>query len=140
MNEEIEYAEMLEIPVSTVNVVKKQRRRKQKTPDVEHNFSRGALGANDIDNANNVNASKSNNVHAQNPLRDSVIAQVNDKLREEPQPQEITADAELFAESANSEACSNDPPENRLTIPKIPPKFSQEPAALSIAITSTKGT
>jgi len=103
MNEEIEYAEMLEIPVSTVNVVKKQRRRKQKTPDVEHNFSRGALGANDIDNANNVNASKSNNANAQNPLRDSVIAQVNDKLREEPQPQEITADAELFAESANSE-------------------------------------
>lgn len=31
MNEEIEYAEMLEIPVSTVNVVKKQRRKKQKT-------------------------------------------------------------------------------------------------------------
>ena len=27
MNEEIEYAEMLEIPVSTVNVVKKKNRR-----------------------------------------------------------------------------------------------------------------
>ena len=30
MNEEIEYAEMLEIPVSTVNVVKKKRGRKRK--------------------------------------------------------------------------------------------------------------
>ena len=31
MNEEIEYAEMLEIPVSTVNVVRKRRSRKRKT-------------------------------------------------------------------------------------------------------------
>ena len=29
MNEEIEYAEMLEIPVSTINVVRKQRKRKK---------------------------------------------------------------------------------------------------------------
>ena len=29
MNEEIEYAEMLEIPVSTVNVVRKPRKRKK---------------------------------------------------------------------------------------------------------------
>ena len=29
MNEEIEYAEMLEIPVSTVNVVRKSRKRKK---------------------------------------------------------------------------------------------------------------
>ena len=31
MNEEIEYAEMLEIPVSTVSVVRKKRARKGKT-------------------------------------------------------------------------------------------------------------
>ena len=29
MNEEIEYAEMLEIPVSTVNIVRKNQRRKK---------------------------------------------------------------------------------------------------------------
>ena len=32
MNQEIEYAEMLEIPVSTVNVVRKKRRKKQENP------------------------------------------------------------------------------------------------------------
>ena len=80
MNEEIEYAEMLEIPVSTVNVIKKRRRRKQKTEPIPQAQSETLP-----------------------PLKDSVIAQVNDKLQEiEPQG-EITADAELFAESANSE-------------------------------------
>ncbi|MBQ8291053.1 MAG: hypothetical protein IJX88_00895 [Clostridia bacterium] len=68
MNEEIEYAEMLEIPVSTVNVVKKKRGRKSKQ------------------NAGD--------------LKESVIEKVNGKLDE---PASITAEAELFAESANSE-------------------------------------
>ncbi len=80
MNEEIEYAEMLEIPVSTVNVVHKKRakRRKIETPP--------------------FTASKFPD------LKDTVIAQVNDKLNENgAQEQKITADAELFAESANSE-------------------------------------
>ena len=88
MNEEIEYAEMLEIPVSTVNVVKKQRRRKHKNPT-------GEL----------PNASRVAEALAQPPLKDSVIAQVNDKLSEDPlaQTTEITADAELFAEGANSQ-------------------------------------
>lgn len=83
MNEEIEYAEMLEIPISTVNVVKKKRRRLKKAE---------------------AEAAPS---PAEPPLKDSVIAQVNDRMeseppRAEPAPQ-ITADADLFAESANSE-------------------------------------
>ena len=77
MNEEIEYAEMLEIPVSTVNVVKKHRRRKQKTEPTP------TLSAETLP-----------------PLKDSVIAQVNGKLLEE--PEQISAEADLFAESANS--------------------------------------
>ncbi len=51
MNEEIEYAEMLEIPVSTVNVVRKKRRKKK-----------------------------------EESLKDTVIASVNDRLEEQPQP------------------------------------------------------
>lgn len=78
MHEEIEYAEMLEIPVSTVNVVKKPARRRKKTTE---NTQRPAEST---------------------PLKDSVIAQVNDKLKEEPLQREISADADLFAESANS--------------------------------------
>lgn len=84
MNEEIEYAEMLEIPVSTVNVVKKRRRHKGKAERV-------------------LSAPQ----EALPPLKDSVIAQVNDKLQDVHQPNEITADAELFAESANSEGNLN---------------------------------
>lgn len=56
MNEELEYAEMLEIPVSTVNVVRKTRRRKKRSCQT---------------------------VSAQEPvlpLKDSVIAQVNNRV------------------------------------------------------------
>ena len=75
MNEEIEYAEMLEIPVSTVNVVRKKRGRKRKAQSPA----------------------------SQPDLKESVIAQVNDKLLEnEPQVEHVSAEAELFAESANS--------------------------------------
>ncbi len=79
MNEEIEYAEMLEIPVSTINIVKKKRSRKRKeeTPAPPR-----AVAEEPRD------------------LKESVIEKVNDKLLDP--PAEITADAALFAESANS--------------------------------------
>ena len=81
MNEEIEYAEMLEIPVSTVNVVRKRRSRKRK--------------ATQTDDQAIVSA-------PQNPdLKETVIAQVNGKLEDGTQEQ-VTAQADLFAESANS--------------------------------------
>lgn len=69
MNEEIEYAEMLEIPVSTVNIVKKKRGRKRKNQNTD--------------------------------LQESVIEKINDKMQTP--DGEIHADADLFAESANSE-------------------------------------
>lgn len=58
MNEEIEYAEMLEIPVSTVNVVRKTRRRKKPTRE------------------------KRETPLFELPLKDSVIAQINERLDE----------------------------------------------------------
>lgn len=87
MNEEIEYAEMLEIPVSTVNVVRKNSRRKKR--------AEGTL--------------PKNAEPQETPLKDSVIAQVNERLREEPAAQEdasstpLQVEPDLFAESANSE-------------------------------------
>ena len=60
MNEEIEYAEMLEIPVSTVNVIHKNQRRKKQKTMAETPAKESALP----------------------PLKDSVIAQVNDRLNE----------------------------------------------------------
>lgn len=76
MNEEIEYAEMLEIPVSTVNVEKKRRKSKR----IEK-------------------------IEQEKPaLKESVIAQVNDRLNDEAAAvEQITAEADAFAESANSE-------------------------------------
>ena len=88
MNEEIEYAEMLEIPVSTVNVVKKKRGRKRKAEPLEPTAQ-----ASPVDAPN---------------LKESVIAQVNGKMQQDPIVEnaalenEITAEAALFAESANS--------------------------------------
>ena len=82
MNEEIEYAEMLEIPVSTVNVVRKKRSRKRKAETARPVSPR---------------------VYKSPDLKESVIAQVNGKLTDEPvQDEPIVADAALFAESANS--------------------------------------
>ena len=69
MNEEIEYAEMLEIPVSTVNIVKKKRGKKRKNQDAD--------------------------------LQESVIEKINDKMQT-PET-EIRAEADLFAEGANSD-------------------------------------
>ena len=66
MNEEIEYAEMLEIPVSTVNVVRKhQRRRKQKALDAEQQTAPLPT------------------LLSTSPLKESVIAQVNERLLDE---------------------------------------------------------
>ena len=58
MNEEIEYAEMLEIPVSTVNVVRKNRRKKKSEPREE--------------------------LPEEPFLKDSVIAQINSNLDSDP--------------------------------------------------------
>lgn len=88
MNEEIEYAEMLEIPVSTVNVVKKKRGRKRKAEPLEPVVQPAQVSAPN--------------------LKESVIAQVNGKMQQDPTLEnpnlenEITAEAALFAESANS--------------------------------------
>ena len=71
MNEEIEYAEMLEIPVSTVNVVRKNRRRKKTTEEASQPTAPATADV---------------------PFKDTVIAQVNDRLEEAqpPAPQENT--------------------------------------------------
>ncbi len=81
MNEEIEYAEMLEIPVNTVNVVRKKKRGKRKAQHPPFYPEESKL---------------------EPDLRDTVIAQVNDKVFETAE-EKITAEANLFAESANSE-------------------------------------
>jgi hypothetical protein len=73
MHEEIEYAEMLEIPVSTVNVIRKKSRRKKTSRFTENEPS----------------------------LKDSVINQVNNHV--EDAPETVSVDAEVFAEGANSE-------------------------------------
>ena len=89
MNEEIEYAEMLEIPVSTVNVVKKKRGRKRKAEAHEQTPVSAAFTT--VPN-----------------LKESVIAQVNGKMQHTTIVEdaiannEITAEAAMFAESANS--------------------------------------
>lgn len=73
MNEEFEYAEMLEIPVSTVNTVRKKAR------PLKWNFFRRKK---DKD------------------LQGELIERINDKMEKE---EEITVGAELFAESVNSQ-------------------------------------
>lgn len=80
MNEEIEYAEMLEIPVSTVNVVRKNRRRKktaESTPPAPHATDAIAL-------------------------KDSVIAQVNDRL-DAGEPTAVSDRAEPLPETGDIE-------------------------------------
>lgn len=83
MNEEIEYAEMLEIPVSTVNVIRKNRRRKKA--------------------AETLAAPKST---VDVPLKDSVIAQVNDRLNDAPEQTSALPDPlaqEIFASAEQPE-------------------------------------
>ena len=91
MNEEIEYAQMLEIPVSTVNVVRKKRKNKK----TKETLSAPTVFATKIEpNVSNANA--------RSDLKQSVIEQVNGKLHESDDSRSITAEEQLFAESANS--------------------------------------
>ena len=83
MNEEIEYAEMLEIPVSTVNVIRKTQRRRKQKPAEESSTIPAEYPA-ELSTA---------------PLKDSVIAQVNDKLNEPP----IEVESTPLAENENSD-------------------------------------
>ena len=89
MNEEIEYAEMLEIPVSTVNVIRKQPRRRKNKP-VEESSAIPADYPTELSTA---------------PLKDTVIAQVNDRLSEteSDSQQAIEVDAEMLAESLSGD-------------------------------------
>ena len=72
MSQEIEYAEMLEIPVSTVNVIHKKRRKKE-------------TANRDNPPQTNTNFHLPTPMQTQNamPLKDTVIAQVNERVGEE---------------------------------------------------------
>ena len=100
MNEEIEYAEMLEIPVSTVNIVRKNNRRKKGKNQETH--SKAALSM-------EVEAPSA-------PLKESVIAQVNDRLNEAEEPT-IVEDA-FPLEDVEITA-----PEGRLNLDAIPERI-----------------
>ena len=100
MNEEIEYAEMLEIPVSTVNIVRKNNRRKKGKNQEAHS-----------------KAAPSMEVESPSaPLKDSVIAQVNDRLNEAEEPT-IVEDA-FPLEDVEITA-----PEGRLNLDAIPERI-----------------
>ena len=90
MNEEIEYAEMLEIPVSTVNVVHKKHPKKRKSTTEQPRAKQQPQTA----------------LPTANDLKNSVIEQVNTQMQGET-AEKISADAELFAESVNSEGSLN---------------------------------
>ena len=103
MNEEIEYAEMLEIPVSTVNIVRKNQRRK-KVKAQEHS----------------ADATQNTNVELPAPpLKDSVIAQVNDRLNE---PSSIPEEAPV-QEEIPLETIEEAPLEGRLHFDPIPERI-----------------
>ena len=99
MNEEIEYAEMLEIPVSTVNIVRKnQRRKKMKIAETAQ-----------------ASAPIENEEFSPAPLKDSVIAQVNDRLNDsqsEPEPQQLAV--EMPAETTEEGRLDFDPIPERI--------------------------
>ncbi|MBO5736883.1 MAG: hypothetical protein J6S04_03640 [Clostridia bacterium] len=103
MNEEIEYAEMLEIPVSTVNVVRKNQRRKRvkKQETVVENPQPTTV---------EVNAS---------PLKDSVIAQVNNRLSEQP----TSKQQEGFEEESIPENNTENTVEESLDFDPIPERI-----------------
>ena len=120
MHEEIDYAEMLEIPVSTVNVIKKTNRRKKSKTEINSFQSLPA-------------PSFQGEKFAQNPLRDSVIAQVNDKLNNTNNP----ISDELFPDYTQENSLSDsmetgvdtaifpdaDPFDNRLDFDPIPERI-----------------
>lgn len=72
MNEEIEYAEMLEIPVSTVNVIRKSRRKKKSQAQAPC--------------TNNPSPTQTE-IPQSADLKHSVIAQVNDKIESDDLPE-----------------------------------------------------
>ena len=90
MNEEIEYAEMLEIPVSTVNVVHKKRIKKKNVNPKQSPTAKQPQTA----------------LPTASDLKNSVIAQVNAQMDGE-NAEKISADAEMFAESVNSQGSLN---------------------------------
>ena len=87
MNEEIEYAEMLEIPVSTVNVVRKKGRRKKTKPAPEPQAAQQPQPTpTSTPTSTPVHASEQpstpTNEPSAEPLKDSVLAEVNGRLHE----------------------------------------------------------
>ena len=102
MNEEIEYAEMLEIPVSTVNIVRKNQRRKR----IKNHEATVEAGQNSPAELSLP------------PLKDSVIEQVNNRLNEAPTP----AQAENIVEAeGDNEALPT--PEGRVNFDPIPERI-----------------
>ena len=102
MNEEIEYAEMLEIPVSTVNIVRKNQRRKK----VKSSESAEATFAPAVE-------------LPAPPLKDSVIAQVNDRLSEPT----LDTDQDPFSEDVCLENSVEDSSETPLMMDSIPERI-----------------
>ena len=100
MNEEIEYAEMLEIPVSTVNIVRKNNRRKK-----------GKSREDATDSALPAETELSSA-----PLKESVIAQVNDRLNE-------ADETPTSSEELPLETVENTTPEGRLNLDAIPERI-----------------
>lgn len=101
MSQEIEYAEMLEIPVSTVNVVRKTRRRKQKTSD--------RLTSNDTARIDEGRSSE--------PLKNSVIAQVNERLEGvNPPENDAELNETLLPEESEGALLFNDVPDRIDTV------------------------
>lgn len=82
MNEEIEYAEMLEIPVSTVNVVRKKGRRKKNKPAPETQATQPAAEAQAVPPTPSNPIPEPAPAPSAEPLKDSVLAEVNGRVNE----------------------------------------------------------
>ena len=101
MNQEIEYAEMLEIPVSTVNVVRKKRRKKQENP-----VNAAPQTAPVIASATPAPLTQQAEPDLPNqPLKDTVIAQINERVEEvkENPPAQINEQSFASAEDIQTE-------------------------------------
>lgn len=88
MNEEIEYAEMLEIPVSTVNVLKKQSKKRKASAKEAGAFAKR---------------------EARSPLKDSLIEQVNGRLANDLSTSEQNAYAQAQMQSQAPQATQETP-------------------------------
>ena len=102
MNEEIEYAEMLEIPISTVNIVRKNQRKKR----VKHQEMKS--------DTSSIPPMES----PSNPLKESVIAQVNKRLNEG-----SSSTLDIEQEEMNVENNADTPYEGRLNLDSIPERI-----------------